>query len=1005
MNATQGIKGARSRLLALSLAGLAGFAPGAQAVDEPVEQIVVTGSRIAAPNMSSTSPVQVVSDTEIKHLGKTDMVDILNTLPQVFQNSATDFSNTSNSLSTPGGLTTVNLRGLAPQRTLVLVDGRRLGSADANTGNPNPAPNLDQIPVAMIERVDVVTGGASAVYGSDAIAGVVNFIMRKNFEGVQIDAQYGFNQHDNSNGLIRGLADTAGLPVADGNATDGENLSVSVIAGTNIADGRGNFTGYLTYRQADPITGLDRDFAGCQVFTVLPGSSRCGGTSNSNFFRLVTSQDAFSVVGDQFSPWPAEGSSPPSEFNANEFVNMSRDDERYLAGFMAHVAVNDAVEPYVEFNFMNDQTEVVIAPSGLFRNSNPLTATTGYSVNCSNPLLSDQQRATICTPEQVAADTANPGSASVDLEIGRRNIEGGGRVAEFEHTNYRTVLGVRGDVGPDWNYDAYGQYYYTTLYNANRNYLNFQSIANALQVTGTRENPACISGGACVPYNIFTEGAVTEDQLNYLYTPGTAYGSVTQQIVHADVTGDLGAYGLTVPFAEEGIRVNLGLERRTEDLKFEPDSAELSGLLAGFAGASVAIDDGYTVEEAFAEVRIPLVQNRTGIHDLVFDAGYRYSDYSTTGGADTWKVELQYAPMPDLRFRGSFQHAIRAPNIIELFSPQSYGQQSFLGVDPCAPLSGQPATATLEECIRTGVTPAQYGDGLLTNTIPQCVSNQCGQVIGGNPELDPEEAETYSLGVTITPSALPNLTVSIDYYRITLEDAVGALPGAFLFTQCMATGEPEFCSQIVRTQLGGLSGSSVASGGYILQTGVNVGEAELSGIDVQTQYTLDLGDSGHALMASLTGAYLEEAIATPVPGAGSYDCAGLFGTICQTINPRWRHNVRLTWVSPWDVDVSLQWRYIGSAKLDQNDSDPDLQFAVWGEFDEFNAELPDMNYLDLSAIWNVNESYSLRAGVTNLLDEDPPIVGTEISGTGSANTYPTYDTLGRQVFLSATARF
>ncbi len=194
------------------------------------------------------------------------------------------------------------------------------------------------------------------------------------------------------------------------------------------------------------------------------------------------------------------------------------------------------------------------------------------------------------------------------------------------------------------------------------------------------------------------------------------------------------------------------------------------------------------------------------------------------------------------------------------------------------------------------------------------MSNQCGQVIGGNPDLEPEEADTYALGVTITPSALPNFTASIDYYRIELDNAVGALPGAFLFTQCMATGEEQFCSQIRRTALGSLSGSSVASGGYILQTGVNVGQAEVSGIDVQTTYTLDLGDSGHALTATLNGAFLEEATATPVPGAGSYDCAGLYGTICQTINPEWRHNLRLTWGTPWELDVSLQWRYIGSAK-------------------------------------------------------------------------------------------
>jgi outer membrane receptor protein involved in Fe transport len=992
-------------LPALSLAAAIGLTPGAWAVEAPVEEIVITGSRIAAPNMTSTSPVQVVSDTEIKHLGKTDMVDILNTLPQVFQNSATDFSNTSNSLSTPGGLTTVNLRGLGVQRTLVLVDGRRLGTADANTGNPNPAPNLDQIPVALIERVDVVTGGASAVYGSDAIAGVVNFIMRKDFEGVQIDAQYGFNQHENDNDFMQGLAGDAGLTVADGSGTDGENLSVSIVGGANIADDRGNFTAYLTYRQADPITGSDRDFAGCQLFTVLPDSSVCGGSSNSNFFRPVTSQTPYAVVGDQFLPWPQDGSSPPASYNANALVNMSRDDTRYMAGFLAHVTLNDYAEPYAEFGFMNDQTEVMIAPSGLFRGSNPLTADTQYLVNCSNPLLSDQQRAILCTPEQIAADLADPGSTSASVEIGRRNIEGGGRIAEFDHTNYRAVLGVRGDLGDAWGYDAYGQYYYSTLYNSNTNYLNFQSIANGLQVTGTRENPVCISGGTCVPYNLFTEGGVTEAQLNYLYTAGTARGTVTQQIVHADVTGDLGVYGLTVPLATDGISVNFGLERRTEDLTFDPDAAELSGLLAGFSGASVAIDNGYSVEEAFAEIRVPLVQERTGIYDLVFDAGYRYSDYSTAGGTDTWKAELQYAPIPDLRFRASFQHASRAPNIIELFSPLNYGQQSFLGVDPCAPLNGEAATATLEECIRTGVTPEQYGDGLATNTIPQCVSNQCGQVIGGNTELDPEEADSYSLGVTITPSALPNLTASVDYYRIELEDLIGTMPGAFLFNQCLARGDPLFCSQIRRTSLGALTGSSVASGGYILQTAINTGEGQASGIDLQTAYTLDLGDSGHSLNATLTGAYLEEAIVTPAPGAGSYDCAGLFGTICQTVNPRWRHNLRLTWSSPWELDVSLQWRYIGSTKLDQNDSDPDLHFAFWGEFDGFNDELADMSYLDLSALYQVTDALQLRAGITNLLDKDPPLVATEISGTGGANTYPTYDTLGRQIFLGATARF
>lgn len=988
---------------ALCLWGWAGLAAPVQAQEQTIQEVIVTGSRIAAPNLTSTSPVQVITSKEIQQQGHTDVVDILNQLPQVMQNSVADFSNTSNSLSTPGGLTTVNLRGIGPQRTLVLVDGKRLGTADANTGNPNPSANLDQIPAALIERVDVVTGGASAVYGSDAIAGVVNFIMKKDFEGLVIDAQYGAYQRSNNNGTMQRLAREAGIPIAHGSTTDGNNISASLTFGANMADGRGNVTGFLTYRQADPITGADIDFAGCQLFR----DPRCGGSSNSNYFAPVGTGNAFTVVGDQFLPWPQAGSSPPAEFNSNTYINMSRDDKRYLGGFSAHIKFSDALDPYADFSFMNDQTKVVVAPSGLFRTSNPFSPVAQYEVNCSNPLLSDQQRGILCTPQQVAADLADPGSQSVSVEIGRRNIEGGGRIADFEHINYRGVLGLRGDLNPQWRYDAYGQYYYTTLYSSNTNYLNFQAITNALQVTGTAADPVCISGGSCVPYNIFREGAVTPEQLAYLYTPGTAYGTVTQKIGHADITGDLTDYGMKLPTATDGVGVNVGVEYRREDLQFAPDAAELSGNLAGFSGASVAIDDGYSVSEAFTEVRVPLVQRMTGIYDLVFDAGYRYSDYSTAGDTNTYKFELQYAPIQDLRLRGSFQHAVRAPNIIELFSPQNYGQQSFLGVDPCAPLNGQPASRSLTDCLRTGVTAGQYGNGGSSNTIPQCVSNQCGQVIGGNVALKPEEADTYSVGVTFVPSFLPSFQASIDYYNIQLADQISTIPGAFLFNQCLDTGNPLYCSQIVRGPSGALTGSSVASGGYIVQTSVNIGEVKLTGIDMQLNYSVPLSARWGGLSFSLNGAAVLEYINTPLPGGGgsSYDCAGLFGTICQTITPKWRHALRVGWNTPWDLELSLNWRHIGSTDLDNNDADPDLHLQGSGAFDSFNAHLPAIDYVDLSALWSLGTGTTVRLGINNVLDKDPPLISTEVSGTGGANTYPTYDTLGRQGFIGVTQRF
>ncbi|HKE95806.1 MAG TPA: TonB-dependent receptor, partial [Povalibacter sp.] len=417
----------------------------------------------------------------------------------------------------------------------------------------------------------------------------------------------------------------------------------------------------------------------------------------------------------------------------------------------------------------------------------------------------------------------------------------------------------------------------------------------------------------------------------------------------------------------------------------------------------VAIDNGYDVKEAFTEIRAPLVQGRPGIYDLVADVGYRYSDYSTTGTADTYKIELQYAPIQDLRFRGSFQHAIRAPNIIELYTPQNYGQQSFLGVDPCARQpNGSPATRSLEDCMHTGVTAAQYGNGGSTNTIPQCVSNQCGQVIGGNPDLNPESSDTYTIGVTFSPASW-GLIASLDFYKIELTDAISTIPGTFLFQQCLDSGDPTYCSQIVRTSLGALTGASVATGGYILQTSVNVAEATVEGFDIQLSYSLPLSDRLGALSFALNGASVTRANNVPLPGSGqAYDCAGLFGTICQTITPKWRHNLRIGWETPWDLDVSLNWRYIGTTSLDTNSSDPDLNN---GNFDSFNAELPPRHYFDLSALWSFGTGTQLRVGINNILDKDPPLISTNVSGTGGPNTFPTYDILGRQGFIGITQKF
>jgi iron complex outermembrane recepter protein len=1031
---------------AAAIAALSGnlFAQTASTTEPTTElqEVTVTGSRIPVPpNISATSPITIVSAQEIGLQGHTDITDVINQLPQNIIGAANDFGNTSSPLTSTGGFSTVDLRGLGPQRTLVLVNGRRLGVGDPSTSNQAVASDIDQIPLPLLERVDVVTGGASATYGSDAIAGVVNFILKKDFQGIQIDGQYGFNQHDQHNSYVQGLLGTndpntgfTAVPVPTGSIRDGYAHDLSMLMGTNFADGNGNVTAYFVYHDQQPVAGSARDFSDCQLVSngviaaPITTGVECFGSSNSNRFAAVPqtigaltitppTTSRYTVVGNQFLPWPQSGSSPPGVFDFNNFEFLQRQDKRYQAGFLAHYDVNEYVKPYMEFGWMDDRTNAVIAPSGLFVASNTQRADTNYLVNCSNPLLSAQQRALICTPAQIAGDTANPGSTgnSADLVIGRRNIEGGGRNSFYEHNNFRIVVGTKSSLLDGWSYDLYGSYYYVTTFQSNANYIDLSKVNNALQVTtGPTGAPVCINGTGCVPYNIFTTGGVTKAALNYLQTPGTAYGVNTEQVGHIDLTGDLGKYGVISPWAKDGVAVNFGGEHRKETESFAPDGAELAGVLAGFSGALVPLDVHYDVNEAFVEVRAPIAHDLPFVNDLTADAGYRYSDYSTTGTTNTYKFEVQYAPIKDARMRFSFDRAVRAPNLIELFVPPSYGQESVVGTDPCA---GVP-TATLVQCMHTGVTAAQYGNGTTPNNITQCVSGQCGQVIEGNSNLSPEVAKTWSLGLSFTPTFLSGFTASVDYYHIRLENQIGNYPFAVILNGCLVNNNPIYCSQIVRTPAGALTGASVASGGYFIQKDFNLGLSIVSGLDLQMNYRWQIPHDWGTLSASLNGSYLLHNIFTPYPGSPSYDCAGLFGSTCNngSVNPHWRHNLRVDWDTPWNLLLSAQWRFIGPTSFDNNSTNPLLQGKEEGAngalnppffYDPYNARITGYSYFDLTAVWHAYKGIDVRAGVQNLMDKDPPLIPSlDISGNaGPANSWGAYDYLGRRIFVAFTAKF
>jgi outer membrane receptor protein involved in Fe transport len=462
-------------------------------------EIVVTGSRIPTQNLTSSSPLTVVSSQEAKLEGTSNVETLLNNLPQAFASFTENVSNGST------GTATVNLRNLGSVRTLVLVDGKRLMPADPAL----PVADLNQIPAAMVDHVEVITGGASAVYGSDAVAGVVNFIMKKNFEGVRIDTQWSEQWHDNNNSYMQGLlagglngnpAAPVGVPIPKGNEWLGPTWDVTAVVGVNAPDGKGNVTAYAGYRNIQAITQDRYDYSACS--TLISGANNdglvCFGSSNQNRFIPLTGPNAghsyFITSGGGIRP--RVGS---DVYNFAPFNYFQRPDERYVAGAFAHYEVNPKADVYLDTMFSDDHTLAQIAPSGLFQGTGVFSG--NVHVNCDNPLMSAAQAAVLCAGVAPTADQT--------FRIGRRDIEGGPRIDDLRHTAYKIDLGVKGDLGMGWSYDAYAQYG-ITIYNENySNEFSVSRVQNALEVVNVGGVPTCKVvvqniDPKCVPLNVST---------------------------------------------------------------------------------------------------------------------------------------------------------------------------------------------------------------------------------------------------------------------------------------------------------------------------------------------------------------------------------------------------------------------------------------------------------------------------------------------------------------------
>ena len=989
---------------AMVLCGVLVMAPGAMQTAlaqgpqaQEIEEVVVTGTRLRDPNVISSSQITTVQIEDISDRGITRVEDYLNDLPQISPGQAITASNGSS------GTATVNVRNLGCARTLVLINGQRL--APGTTGGGNCA-DLNSIPTLLLERVEVLTGGASSVYGSDAVAGVVNFILDEDFEGFKANYMRSFYQHNNDNGQFRDLVRSYDYQLADENVTTGETDKLAVAFGGSILDGRGHITGFVEKTDTSPILQGDYDISACAL---TRGKSACGGSSTippgrwADFgtygaLGYVNTADPsitrldLKVQGDEFVPRDGQ------TFNYNPTNFFQRPDERLNAGFFGNFEINDNIEAYANVRSMQSESNAQIAYSGTFGNITALP--------CYNALLSRQQYDTVCgnwakmggdhAPDFASAPEALAYISGLDLAVGdgdiigysaplyslKRNVEGGPRQDVSTYDNTVSIYGLRGEIANGWIYDVSYQLSdveYTSEY---RNDLSVIAMNRAIDVISVNGTPTCIAAlngtdASCIPYNLFSGGMPGDGGIQgvidggaelqqYIANSTFVRGTGKQRIVQAVASGE---FPLTLPGAPSPISVAFGIESKDLSTDFRPDRPSRTGDRSGSGGATLPLAGGYDVNEYFVELGIPVLDN------VSFDAGYRFADYSTGNSTDTYKLGAFWRVSDDVAFRASYQSAIRHASLFELFRAQGFNLVD-LPDDPC----GLAMSASQSACGNTGLAQNLYGTDL------KSPADQYNILQGGSETVAPEEAVSFTAGLVATPAFIDGLTLTLDYFDINVEQGIGTIPAATALQKCLETGISTFCNLINRNPV---NGSLWLTGGYISAQTTNLSEENVEGVDIIFDYSFDTPVGPVDLQGVST--YLLTSDLIELPGEAALECAGFWGTYCgKNPQPKLSGNYKATLLTPYDVRVSLGLRYLGGTDdLGSNGIN-------------FDAE----TYWDLTAEWSATGNYIFTGGISNLLDSDPQVSSDAGTAPGNGNTFPAFfDALGRYVFVNLGVSF
>jgi iron complex outermembrane recepter protein len=933
---------------AISAPAFAQGAPAAAADSEEV--IVVTGSRIARPDLSASVPVQIVSPQTIEESGAGNIQDVLADLPSVGQNISRTSSNFS---STGNGQATVNLRNLGSSRTLVLVNGRRFVAGIPGTS----IVDLNTIPTDLIKQIDVVTGGASAVYGSEAIAGVVNFVLDDKFEGLRARGQ----------GTISDKGDAA-------------RQYVSLTAGKSFAGGAGHVVLYGQYENDGGLRSAKRFFSERDI------------PNRSSF----AAQGLFSIDGS-FAPGPDtftfDGSNVLKNYQGANVDGYNRNAQRYLStpvermlfSGSAHYDFSSSVTGYIEGQYAKTKSNSRLEAQAVAYTDLPDNAGGTYAgIPITNPFI------------PTAIRNAMIAAGVTDLPFRRRSVDIFDRSNKNDRSTWRVVAGLRGEIGSNLKWDAYYTHGETKDLTASGTILGPQ-YRNSLNAVAGPNGPVCSinadadptnNDAACVPINIFGANTVSPAAAAYVTNNGqksTYDARVKQDVFSATLNGNLfDLPGGPLAFA-------IGGEYRREKSSEDFDTATNLGLTLGNQLSDTF--GSFNVKEGFLEVVAPILSERPFFHYLGVEGAIRYADYSTVGGVTSWKAGATWAPVPDIRFRGVYSVATRAPNISELFSAQS---ETFPAVtDPCDQRQGEgdgaPLTLTAAnlpaacKAIPAIAAAAATAGGFAYTTAQIQTING---FVGGNPALKQEKAKTLTLGVVITPSFVKKLSLTVDYYRISVDGAIGIIGQQTSLDECFTgSGQALFCNNIIRNPNGKIK--------TINALNLNTGSYLVSGVDIQGRYAFDIGRVN--VLASFAWNHRLKQQQTSFPGGptqgelGQLDCYS-----CGRLGTGFKDKGVGSLTLKYD-NVSLNYgiNYLGSVVDDLTKAVP-IRVGAY-------------TYHDAQLRFDLNESkkFSFTLGVNNIFDKTPPIFNdtNPVTFPGTQTSANTYDLYGRMLYAGVEFKF